>query len=177
MEQAQAGECHCNTVLVAGFDNIIITDRAASLCNILHATAMRTLNIIAEREESVTAESNVLQLSNPSLFLFASQRFRFFGEEVFPYAVSQYILIIIGDVNVDGVVAVGTTDAVLKRQSQYLRILAQPPDISFTACQTSAVYAGLLAGADANSLTVFYVANGVGLSIFCLLYTSDAADE
>ena len=127
---------------------------------------MRTLNVISEREECVTAESNVLQLCNPSLFLFASQRFRFFGEEVFPYAVSQYIFIIIGDVNVDGVVAVGTTDAVFKRQSQNLRILAQPPDISLAACQTSAVYAGLLAGADADSLTVFYIANGVGLSVF-----------
>lgn len=107
VEQAQAGERHCNTVLVAGLNNIVITDRAACLCNILHAAAMRTLNVIAEREECVTAKSNVLQLSNPSLFLFASKRFRFFGEEVFPYAVSQYILIIIGDVNVDGVVAVG----------------------------------------------------------------------
>ena len=65
MEQAQAGECHGNTVLIAGLNNIVITDRAACLCNILHAAAMCTLNVIAKREECVTAKSNILQLSNP----------------------------------------------------------------------------------------------------------------
>lgn len=55
MEKAQAGEGHSDAVLVTGFDNIIIADRAASLGNILHTAAMRTLDIIAKGEEGITA--------------------------------------------------------------------------------------------------------------------------
>mgnify|MGYP001064455127 CR=1 FL=1 len=166
MEQAQAGECHCNTVLIAGLNNIIITDRAACLCNILNAAAMRTLNVIAEREECVTAESNVLQLCNPSLFLFASQRFRFFSEEVFPYAVSQYILIIIGDVNVDGVVAVGAAYSVNEREVHYFRVLAQPPYIGLVSCEACAVDTALLTCSDTDGLSVLNVAHRVALGVF-----------
>ena len=32
VEKSDSRECHCDTVLVAGVDNIIVTDRAAGLC-------------------------------------------------------------------------------------------------------------------------------------------------
>ena len=37
VEKSDSCECHSNIVLVAGFDNIIVTDRTAGLCNILNA--------------------------------------------------------------------------------------------------------------------------------------------
>ena len=45
-------------------------------------------------------------------------------------------------------------------------MLAQPPDVGFRTCQTGAVNAALLAGADADGLTVFHIANGVRLRVF-----------
>ena len=53
MEQAQTGKGHGDTVLIAGFDNIVITNGTTCLGNILHAAAMSAFNVVAEGEESV----------------------------------------------------------------------------------------------------------------------------
>ena len=53
VEQADAGECHGNTVLVASFDNMVVTYRTSGLCNIFYAALVSTFNVIAKREESV----------------------------------------------------------------------------------------------------------------------------
>ena len=53
VEQADAGECHCDAVFVTGIDNVIVTDGAARLCDILNAGTFCTLDVIAEREECV----------------------------------------------------------------------------------------------------------------------------
>ena len=45
-------------------------------------------------------------------------------------------------------------------------MLTHPPVVCLLACKTCAVYAGLLACADTDCLTVFYVANRVGLCVF-----------
>ncbi len=37
MEQADAGECHRDAILVTGLNDIVITDRATCLCDELHA--------------------------------------------------------------------------------------------------------------------------------------------
>ena len=47
------------------------------------------------------------------------------GEGVLPHAVGQHVLILVGDVDVDGVVPVGPADAVHERQGQHLGMLAQ----------------------------------------------------
>src|SRR5574344_1017728 len=145
MEQAQTGKGHSDTIFVAGFNNIVIANRTACLSNILYAAAMSAFNIVAKGEEGITAKGNVLQLCQPSLLFSTSQRLWLFGEEVFPNAIGQNVLVVIRNIYVDGVVAVGTTNAVLKGQCQYLRVLAQPPNVSLVASQTSAMYAGLLA--------------------------------
>lgn len=37
VEKSDACECHCDVVLVAGLDNVVVTDRTARLCNVLNA--------------------------------------------------------------------------------------------------------------------------------------------
>ena len=56
MEQPDAAERHRNAVLVAGVDHLCVADGAARLRNSGHAAAARALDIIAEREEGITAQ-------------------------------------------------------------------------------------------------------------------------
>ena len=73
---------------------------------------------------------------------------------------------VVADVDVNGVVTVGTADFLHPRQIQYLRVLAQVPDVGLVACQAGAVDAALLSGADADGLPVLDVADGIGLRVF-----------
>ena len=130
MEQAQAGEGHSDAIFIAGFNNIVIADGATCLSNILHAAAMSTFDIVTKGEEGITAKGNVLQLCQPSLLFSTSQRLWLFGEEVFPNAIGQNILVVIGNININGIIAIRTTNALFKGQCQHLRVLAQPPNVS-----------------------------------------------
>ncbi len=66
----------------------------------------------------------------------------------------QHVLLLVGGVDVDGVVAVGTADVVEELQRQHLRMLAQLPVVGLVARQTGAVDAALLARAHADGLAV-----------------------
>ena len=81
---------------------------------------------------------------------------------------------VLRDVNVDGVVAVGAADAVNEREVHHLRVLAQPPDVCLVACEACAVDAALLSGADADSLSVLHVAYRVRL---CVLQCDERDNE
>ena len=72
---------------------------------------------------------------------------------------------ILRDINVDGVVAVGATNAVNEREVHNLRVLTQPPDVGLVASQACAVDTALLSCADADSLSVFDIAHRVRLSV------------
>ena len=52
-------------------------------------------------------------------------------------------------------------------------MLSQPPDVGLVACQTCAVDAALLAGSDADGLTILHVADTVRLRVF----QCDEADD
>ena len=78
------------------------------------------------------------------------------------------------DVYVDGVVAVGATDAVNEREVHHLRVLTQPPDVGLVASQTCTVDTALLSGADTDGLTVLDVAYRVRL---CVLQSDERDDE
>ena len=53
VEQAHTGERHGDAILVAGLNHIVITDRAAGLCDKLHTALMGALDIVAEGEECI----------------------------------------------------------------------------------------------------------------------------
>ena len=73
---------------------------------------------------------------------------------------------VFADIYVDSIVTVGTAYFVCKWQVHYLGVLSEPPYISLVSGETRAVYAALLAGADAYCLSVFDVAHGVALRVF-----------
>lgn len=53
VEQSESGECHDHIVLVAGLDDIVVTDGAACFRYILNTALASSLDVVAEREESV----------------------------------------------------------------------------------------------------------------------------
>ena len=69
MEQAYTCKRHGYAILVAGVDNIVVAYAASSLCDILYATLVGTLDVVAEWEESVATYRYTLVLGNPSLLL------------------------------------------------------------------------------------------------------------
>ena len=69
MEQSYASEGHGDAVLVAGHDNMVVADAAASLSNELYATLVGTLDVVTEGEEGIRAESYLRILSYPCFFL------------------------------------------------------------------------------------------------------------
>ena len=62
VEQANAGERHDKTVLVAAVNDNVVTNRAAGLDDIGNAAAPCALDVVVEREERVRAERNVVEL-------------------------------------------------------------------------------------------------------------------
>ena len=70
------------------------------------------------------------------------------------------------DIDINGVVAVGTSDTINKGKVHHLRMLAQPPDIGLLSGEACAMNAALLTCADADGLTVFHIAHTVGLCVF-----------
>ena len=68
MEQANTSEGHGDAILVARHDNMVVAYAATSLGNILHATLMGTLDIVAKGEEGITTQTYLGVLGNP-LFL------------------------------------------------------------------------------------------------------------
>ena len=166
MEQTNSGECHCNSVFVAGFNDVVVADRTAGLCNKSDTATVSALNVVSEREERVRAESYTSQSIQPGTLFFSGERFGLFGKKLLPNTVGKHIHIIVGDIDINGVIAVRTADIGFKWEVQHLGILAQKPDVRFVSGKTSAVNTGLLTGTDADGLTVFGIANRVGLGIF-----------
>ena len=162
MEKTDTGECHSNAVFVASHDNMIVANRATSLGNELYATLMGTLNVVAKGEESIRTQSHLRVLGNPLFLLSQGQHLGLLGEELLPGSVAQHVVVLVlRDVNVDGVVAIGTTDTLLERQAHHLRMLAQPPNISLVASQTGTVDTALLTSTDTDGLAVLDVADRV----------------
>ena len=56
VEQTDSGKAHHHTIFVTGFDYMVITDRSARLCYILHATSVGALDVISKWEERIRAQ-------------------------------------------------------------------------------------------------------------------------
>ena len=56
VEQTDSGKAHHHTIFVTGFDYMVVTDRSARLCYILHATSVGALDVISKWEERIRAK-------------------------------------------------------------------------------------------------------------------------
>ena len=90
MEQSDAVADHCNAVLIAGFNDIVISDGTARLSDIAYTALVGAFDIVTEREECIRAERYTCILRDPFLLLmtlsrsarpssFLNGRFRTFG--------------------------------------------------------------------------------------------------
>ena len=73
MEQTNAGKAHYHTILVAGIDNIVITNRSTWLSDILNARLMGTLDVVTEGEECIGAKAYIGILIQPCSLLFTGE--------------------------------------------------------------------------------------------------------
>ncbi len=80
--------------------------------------------------------------------------------------VGQNIFVVIADIYVDCIIAVGTTDLFDPGQVHYFRMLAEIPDVGFVSGQTGTMDTALLTGTDTDSLSVFCIADRITLRIF-----------
>ena len=94
-------------------------------------------------------------------FFFTGQYFRLFGKELLPYTVSQHIIMIITDIDVNGIVTVCAADLFYPWQIQYLWMLTKIPDVGLIACQSCTVDTALLTGTDTDGLSVLDVADRI----------------
>ena len=118
MEQPDAAERHRNAVLVAGVDHLCVADGAARLYNGGHAAAARALDVIAEREEGITAQAHTGHGIQPGALFLGGQRGRLLGEGLGPDIVADDILRRVADVHVNGVVPVRTAEGIQELETQ-----------------------------------------------------------
>ena len=111
MEEAYAGECHGDAVAVAGGDDVVVAYASARLCHVGHATAVGTLDVVADGEECIAAKAHAMQFTQPLVAFLWCERSRPMGEELLPGSVAQHVVGISTKEEVDGVVAVGTAYA------------------------------------------------------------------
>ena len=123
VEQAHAGEGHDDAVLVALFDDQVITDGTAGLSNVLNAGSNAALDGVGEGEESVGAQSNCIAGIQPCTLLFRSQRLGTDGEVVLPDALGADVLLVAVDVAVDDIVAAGTAQVGTEGQAAVIKLL------------------------------------------------------
>ena len=110
MEQPHAGEGHHHAVLVGGGDDVVIPDGATRLGDVQRAGLAGPLHIVAEGEEGIGAHGQAALGGDPGLFLLRGQRLGLDGEGLLPGAVGQDVLVLVGEVHVDGVVPVRAAD-------------------------------------------------------------------
>ena len=152
MEQAETGEGHDHVHVVAGFDDEVIADGAAGLCDVGDAGLVVTLNVVREREERVRTDGDTGDGREVRSLVFAEERSRLFGEQGFPFSIADDVFIVLGQVDVDGVVSLRTADTVFEREVQDLLGLAEEPVVGFVAGKAGAVDPGLLSGTDTDGL-------------------------
>ena len=123
------------------------------------------LHIVPEGEERIAAHGNTGLGRNPFLFLLGCKGFRLHLKFGLPYTFPQHILILIGQVHVNGVVPVRTAEGIQELETQSFGVLAKIPVVRLVPRQAGAVDAALLARPHANGLSVLYIADGIGLGV------------
>ena len=165
VEQADPCKAHHHIVAVAGLNDIVISDTAAGLRDILHAAAERSLNVVSEGEECVGTKSNIRISIEPCSLFLCGEDCGLLSKECFPLAVSKHVHIVLAHVQIDRVVSVRSADPFFKGKAQNLRRLAEIPVVRFASRKSCAVNSGLLSCADTDCLTAFYITDRVGLCI------------
>ena len=124
VEQTDARKCHHHIIFVAACNNIAVTHGSTWLCDVFYAALMCSLDVIGEGEECIASQSHILHLIQPCSLFFSGKYRGLYLEDTFPGTVRQHVHVLIAHVDINGIVTVGSAQAVYKLQAQYLRRLA-----------------------------------------------------
>ncbi|CAN3999461.1 Site-specific integrase, partial [Dysosmobacter welbionis] len=152
VEQPHPCKRHHHAVFVGCFNDMVIPDGTAGLNDVLDAGFSRPLHIIAEGEEGVGAACDAGEGCDPGFFLLRRQGIGAHSEGLLPDALRQHVLILVGEIYVDGVIPVRAANILHELQAQHLGMVAEPPGVRLGARQAGAVDAALLARSHADGL-------------------------
>jgi len=130
VEKSHSRHSHRHAVLIADLDDVIVSDRSAGLRDNGNAALLRSFDIITEWEERVGAQRNACNSVKVCSLLCLCEGLGLSGKECLPNAVSEDVIALVGDINVDSVISVGTLYAVDKGKVQHLLVLTEMPDVS-----------------------------------------------
>ena len=91
---------------------------------------MCTLNVVAKGEESIASERYIRVFGNPFFLFFHRQNCWLLCKELLPDTVTQHVVMVFTDININRIITVGTMYSRLEWQVHHLRTLPQPPRIS-----------------------------------------------
>ena len=139
MEKTDMRHRHEHTVLVRRLNDIVIANRSAALGDVGNAALMCTFDVVTEGEESVRTECYARRRLEPLGFFVGQEYRRFLREDAFPFVRSEEIHALVGQVDVDGIVAVGAAHVALEGKGESLRALSQIPNIGLVSREARAM--------------------------------------
>ena len=139
MEKSDSGEAHNHIVLVTCLDDYVISLGSAGLSDVLNSALTCSLYIVSEGEECIGTTNNIRIFSKPCLLFLSGEYGRLLSEDGLPCSLGKYVLVLISDVEIDGIVSVRTLDGIKERKIQNLRCLTKEPVICFVSCKSCAV--------------------------------------
>ena len=132
------------------------------------------MDVVGEGEECVARARDAGELARVLRTLLGGERRGHALEHGLPLHALTALEHLAADEEVDRVRLLRALDALLERQGQHARVVPQPPQVRLVACETRAVDARLLAGADADDRSAVCVRYAVRL---CELESEGRDDE
>ena len=110
VEQTCPCHAHCHAEAVTCVNNLTVTDGAAGLNNIGYAALLTSFDIVTEGEESIGSEGYACDCVKVCSLFFSCKGSGLFCEEFLPLSVSKDFVCIVGKVNVNAVVSLGSAE-------------------------------------------------------------------
>jgi hypothetical protein len=147
MEKPQRRVSENDSVLVRRLDALLVHDTPRRRGEIPNAALLHAMHVIREREERVTRACHAVKPPRVLRALLGAERRRDRVEQALPLRLLAALEHLAADEEVDRVRLLGALDALLERQREDARVVAQPPVVRLGAREPRAVDARLLASA------------------------------
>src|SRR5712675_2276346 len=139
MEKPQWRVSENDSVLVRRLDALLVHDASRRRGEVPHATFLRAMHVIREREERVTGTRHAIELPRVVRALLRGERRRDFLEQALPLNLLAALEYLAPDEEVDRVRLVRALNPFLERQREHARVVSQPPVVRLGARKSCAV--------------------------------------
>ena len=165
MEKPQRRVSEKHSVLVRRLDAFLVHDTSGRRSEIPNAALPCAMYVVPKREERIARTRHAVELPRMVRALLCAERRRDRLEEALPLCFLTALEHLASDEKVDRIRLVGTLDALLEREREDARVVAQPPIVRFGARESRAVDARLLAGAQSDYRAAVGIRYAVGLGV------------